>query len=308
MSTPALNAVTLRQLEYVVAVADQLGFRKAAEQLHVSQPSLSAQVQHVEDVLGVRLFERGGRRVLLTDAGREVVARARRVLDEARQLLEAAGRLADPFAGVLRLGVIPTVAPYALPDVVPALAAQYPKLELHIREEVTASLVHALADGSLDAALLALTPEVQGLAHAPLAEDPFLLALPAGHPLARRKRVRLADLEAQRVLLLDDGHCFRSQALAVCGRSGAREAGFRGTSLTTLAQMVTSGAGVTLLPALAVPTECRSGRLVARPFEAPVPGRSLVLAWRPGSSREATLRHVAATLREAWPRPVRAAG
>src|SRR5580692_10188944 len=272
---PALNDVSLRQLQYVVAVADTLGFHKAAARCHVSQPTLSAQVLQLESVLGVALFERDRRRVLVTSAGAEIVARARRVLVEADDLISAATRLREPFAGTLRIGVIPTIAPYMLPDVMPKVGAKYPKLSLVFREERTADVVRELAEGTLDA------------------------ALPKGHPLARRKRLAMSDLQDEHVLLLDEGHCFRDQALALCTKARASETSFRATSLATLAQMVSNGAGITLLPALAVPVENRRGQLEIRPFIKPAPGRTIALVWRPRSPHAGVLVELAKTLRAA---------
>ncbi|TSC25228.1 LysR substrate-binding domain-containing protein [Corallococcus sp. Z5C101001] len=298
----SLNDLSLRQLEYVVAVAETLGFRRAAERCHVSQPALSAQIQQLEAVLGVKLFERDARRVLLTPEGRELVARARRVLTEAEDLLTAAARMGDPFAGPLHLGAIPTVAPYVLPEVVPALVKRYPKLRLRLREEKTALLMRDMDEGRLDAALLAVDTELgRAVEHEVIAEDPFVVAAPPGHPLEKKQQVQLRDLDEEEVLLLEDGHCFRSQTLALCTRVGAREVDFRATSLTTLAQMVMAAGGITLLPKLAVPMENRQGQLVVRPFAPPGPGRTLALAWRPGHPRAEALRAIAGTLRSAWP-------
>lgn len=300
---PSVNDISLRQLEYVVAVADTLGFRKAAELCHVSQPALSAQIQQLEDVLGVRLFERDKRRVMLTAAGEELVARARRVLTETGDILSAASRLSDPFSGVLHLGVIPTVAPYVLPEVVPAVTKKYPRLKLRLREEKTELLVRGLEEGRLDAALVALDAELGDVEQAVIAEDPFVVAAPPGHPVVKKERVPLKDLDEENVLLLEDGHCFRSQALALCRRVGAHEVDFRATSLTTLAQMVMSGEGsITLLPALAVPLENRLGQLAVRPL-APAPSRTLALVWRPGYPQGDALQALADTLRAAWPKP-----
>jgi LysR family hydrogen peroxide-inducible transcriptional activator len=299
---PSLNDISLRQLEYVVAVADLLGFRRAAEHCHVSQPALSAQIQQLEDVLGVKLFERDKRRVMLTAAGEDLVARARRVLTEAGDILSAAARLSDPFSGSLHLGVIPTIAPYVLPEVVPALTKKYPRLQLRLREEKTELLVRALNEGRLDTALLALEADLGDLEHVVIAEDPFVVAAPPGHSLAKKKQVQLRDLDEEEVLLLEDGHCFRRQALALCTRVGAREVDFRATSLTTLAQMVMAGdSGITLLPSLSVPIENRLGQLVVRPFSDPAPNRTLVLVWRPGYPRADALRELAGTLRSVWP-------
>lgn len=293
--------LSLHKLRYVVAVADTLGFRKAAERCHVSQPSLSAQVRELEDILGIPLFERDRRRVLLTAAGADLVARARRVLAEADDLVAAATRLGDPLAGTLRLGVIPTIAPYLLPEAMPAVAARFPRLTVLFREDKTQALLEGLAAGELDAALLALEAETGDLSSALIAVDPFVLAAPRGHELGRKKRVTLADLSEAPVLLLDDGHCFRRQALEVCASAQARETSFRATSLATLAQMVASGAGITLLPALAVPLENRSGQLVIRPFAGTPPARTVALVWRPSSPMVAALRKLATALREAWP-------
>jgi LysR family transcriptional regulator, hydrogen peroxide-inducible genes activator len=300
---PSLNDISLRQLEYVVAVADTLGFRRAAEHCHVSQPALSAQIQHLEEVLGVKLFERDKRRVMLTAAGEELVARARRVLTETGDILSAASRLSDPFSGVLQLGVIPTVAPYVLPELVPAVMKKYPRLKLRLREEKTELLVRGLEEGRLDAALVALDVELGDVEQAVIAEDPFVVAAPPGHPVVRKERVPIKDLDEENVLLLEDGHCFRQQALALCRRVGAHEVDFRATSLTTLAQMVMSGEGsITLLPALSVPLENRLGQLAVRPLS-PAPSRTLALVWRPGYPRAEALRALAETLRAAWPKP-----
>jgi len=291
--------LSLRQLQYAVAVADTLGFHKAAALCHVSQPTLSAQLQQLEAVLGVQLFERDRRRVVLTAAGAEIVARARRVLVEVDDLVATATRAREPFTGRLRVGVIPTIAPYLLPDVMPAVHARYPKMSLVFREEKTADIVRELADGTLDAGIVALEAEIGDLARAEIAKDAFVVALPKEHPLARRKRLAVGDLEGARVLLLDEGHCFRSQALALCTRADATETTFRATSLATLAQMVSSGAGITLLPSLAVPVENRRGQLAVRPFTAPTPGRTIAIVWRPTSPFADALREIAKTIRGA---------
>jgi LysR family hydrogen peroxide-inducible transcriptional activator len=262
---------------------------------------LSAQIQQLEEVLGVKLFERDKRRVMLTPAGEDLVARARRVLTEAGDILSAASRLSDPFAGNLQLGVIPTIAPYVLPEVVPALVKQYPRLRLRLREEKTEVLIRSLGEGRLDAALLALEAELGDVEHAVIAEDPFVVAAPPGHPLVKKKQVQPGELDEENVLLLEDGHCFRRQALSLCTRVGAREVDYRATSLTTLAQMVLAGDGVTLLPALSVSLENRLGQLVVRPFAPPVPVRTLALVWRPGYPRADALRELAGTLRSVWP-------
>jgi LysR family hydrogen peroxide-inducible transcriptional activator len=298
---PSANDLSIRQLQYIVAVADTLGFHKAAAQCHVSQPTLSTQVQQIESVLGVAIFERSRHRVLLTGAGEEIVARARRILVELDDLLVVAARARDPFAGVLRIGIIPTIAPYLLPEITPAIAARYPKLRIFFREEKTADIVRELAEGRVDAGILALEAEIGECARAEIAKDPFVVALPIGHPLTRKKRLTLGDLEDTEVLLLDDTHCFRTQALAICSRAGAHETAFRATSLVTLAQMVSSGAGVTLLPSMAVPVENRRGQFEVRPFVPPVPSRTVALVWRPGSPLAPALEDLALCMRGATP-------
>jgi LysR family hydrogen peroxide-inducible transcriptional activator len=289
---------TLRQLQYILAVADALSFRQAAERCHVSQPSLSAQVAEMEAALGIALFERDRRGVLVTAAGQELVARARRVLMEADDFAETANRYVDPLAGSLRIGVIPTIGPYLLPRVVPALRRAYPRMMLIWREDKTEVLVRAVAQGELDASLLALEADIGDLEHHVIAVDPFVLATPKRHSLSDGSSpVRRRELRGERVLLLDDGHCFRDQVLEYCSNSKVEELGFRATSLATLTQMVSSGAGITLLPSIAVSTESRRAQLAIRRFSRPEPYRTIVLAWRRRSAFADTLRSIAQSLR-----------
>ena len=295
----SIQDLSLRQLQYVVAVADTLGFRRAAERCAVSQPTLSTQVQHLEDVLGVRLFERDRRRVLLTSAGEEVVTRARRILVETEDLLAVATRARDPFVGTFRVGVIPTIAPYFLPEVTQVLAKKYPHLRIVFREEKTEDTVRDLWAGTLDAGLVALEAELGALEHAEVMRDPFVVAMPKGHRLAKKKKIAQSDLDDQEVLLLEDGHCLRSQALALCSKAGAHEMDLRATSLATLVQMVAGSSAVTLLPDLALSVENRGGQLEIRPFSAPVPFRTLALVWRPRSPFADAFRRTASTLRAA---------
>jgi len=291
--------VSLRQLQYIVAVADLGGFRRAAEACHVSQPSLSAQVAAAEDALGARLFERNRRRVRLSAAGVALVAQARAVLVAAGDLRELGRQFADPFAGTLRLGVIPTISPYLLPDIAPALGQAYPRLTIMWSEDRTSGLVRQVNEGTIDAAILALEADLGSLDHAVLLRDPFLLAASPGHPLAATsRRARVDHLAGATLLLLEDGHCFRDQALQLCGRHGAREAEFRSTSLATLVQMASAGRGVTLLPSIALPVENRRGQLVVRPFSPPGPGRTIVLAWRRGSALAPSLGRLAVSIQD----------
>jgi len=297
ISEASVQDLSLRQLQYVVAVAETLGFRRAAERCAVSQPTLSTQIQHVEDVLGVKLFERGQGGVIVTVVGEEVVARARRVLVEMADLIGVATRARDPFAGTFRVGVIPTIAPYFLPEVSQVLATRYPRLRLVFREAKTDETVRDLWAGTLDAGLVALEAELGLLEHASVMRDPFFVAMPKGHPLAKKRKIAQMDLDDQEVLLLEDGHCLRAQALELCARAGAREMDLRATSLATLVQMVATSNAVTLLPALAIPVENRRAQLEIRPFAKPVPFRTVALVWRPRSPFAGAFRETAATLR-----------
>jgi LysR family hydrogen peroxide-inducible transcriptional activator len=299
--------VSLRQLQYIVAIADLGGFRRAAEACHVAQPSLSAQVALAETALGVQLFERNRRGVRVSAAGAALVDQARRVLVAVRDLGELARQLGDPLGGTLRLGVIPTVCPYLLPEVTPALAVAFPHLSIVWSEERTSRLVRQVQEGSLDGAILALEADVAELEHADLGRDAFVLAAAPENPLVQEKAPATVDvLDGATVLLLEDGHCLRDQALGLCARAGATEVGFRATSLATLVQMVSANAsGVTLLPSLALPVENRRGQLRIRPFEQPGPGRTLALAWRRGSSLRTPLTGVASTIRLTLTRSLR---
>ncbi|MFT7464776.1 MAG: LysR family hydrogen peroxide-inducible transcriptional activator [Pseudohongiellaceae bacterium] len=300
--TEKAHQFTLRQLQYVIAIAEQLSFRKAAEHCHVSQPSLSAQVAQVERALGVTLFERDRRRVLVTSEGAEIIDRARTVLRAADDLADQADRAADPFARTLRIGVIPTVSPYLLPALTPALAAAYPALTVRWVEDQTAVLLRDLENGELETALLALEADIGDVERAIIASDPFVLVTAATTPLGKRRNLATPkDLHQAEVLLLDDGHCFRDQALAICSRSQAHELDFRATSLSTLVQMVASGSGVTLLPQLAVPLETSRTDLRVRRFRDPAPHRTIALVWRARSPLGQALRQLAGTITAAYP-------
>ncbi len=292
--------MTLRQLQYAVAVADARSFRRAAELCHVSQPSLSAQVAELESSLGVRLFERDRSGVLLTQAGHVLVERMRRLLVEGRDIGAIARRFVDPLAGVLRFGAIPTIAPYLLPEIVPPLRKAFPALTLLWTEAKTEDVVASLGLGELDAAIVALEAELGDLDHEHLGFDPFVVAAPKGHRLAKdRGPVAVEELAGERLLLLDDGHCFRDQAVSFCASHRLDEQDFRATSLPTLVQMVGAGIGITILPRIAVAAEARRSRLAVRDFDAPAPGRTIVLAWRKRSPFAEALRLVAAPMRAA---------
>ena len=281
---------TLRQLEYVVAVADHLHFGRAAAACLVTQPGLSTQIQQLEELLGVTIFERSRRKVLVTGEGERIVARARETLRAADELVRTAHESRRPLEGDLRLGVIPTIAPYLLPRVLPQVRARYPKLKLLLTEERTESLVRGLREGRLDLLLLALPIDGDDLASMELCKEPFVLVAPEGHRLAKRQNASQEELAAEPILLLEEGHCLRQQALELCSRVGATEySSFRATSMTTLVQMVANGLGATLIPSLALPVEMTKG-LVARRFKRPAPTRTLGLLWRKSSGREASFR------------------
>ncbi len=299
-STP--HDFTLRQLQYAVAVAEDLSFRRAAERCRVAQPSLSAQIAQLEAALGTQLFERAQKRVLVTAAGRELIEHARTLLLAADDLAMRAKRAGDPLSGVLRIGVIPTISPYLLPTVAPRLRARYPRLTVVWREDKTAVLARALGAGEIDAALLALDGTMDQLASEVVAIDPFVLAVPRGHPLGKSTAaVSSPELRRDDVLLLDDGHCFRDQALEVCSRARAHESDLRATSLSTLVQMVAGGAGITLLPTLSVKTEAKAAGLTTRPIASSSAQRTIALVWRKRSPLEAALREIASAVRQDYP-------
>jgi LysR family hydrogen peroxide-inducible transcriptional activator len=290
---------TLRQLSYLVALAEHRHFGRAADACFVTQSTLSAGLQEMEALLGVTLVERTKRRVMLTPVGAEVAARARRLLSDAEELADAARAAGEPLSGPLRLGVIPTIAPYLLPRVLPGLRERFPRLKLHLREDHTARCLEQLNGGELDAVLLALPYPAEELETATIGLDPFLLACPADHPLARLERVSSADLAHAELLLLEEGHCLREHALAACQLPSVRGRGTQATSLHTLVQMVANGMGVTLLPRMAVEAEVTRGTgLVLRPLaDAAAAARAIGLAWRRSSPRRAEFMLLAEDLR-----------
>ena len=293
-----MNRPSMRQLESLVAVADTGSFRAAASSLGISQPALSAQVQAAEELLGVQVFERDRRSVLITPAGEDVVMRSREALAAVDAVGDAARRRGEPLVGSLRLGVIPTVAPYWLPALLPEVHRRFPRLELILREDQTARLVALLTAGQLDVALLAI-PVPGDFTTAPIAREGFLAAAQRGAALIKhRGKLTESDLDDQTVLLLEDGHCLRDQALAVCKRAGAVESvEVRATSLPTLVQMVAGGLGVTLLPEAAAATLLQKhGPVETAEFAKPVPGRTLGLAWRTSSGRLREFRLLAETM------------
>jgi LysR family hydrogen peroxide-inducible transcriptional activator len=293
--------VNLRDLEYLVAVADHRHFGRAADACHVSQPTLSTQIRKLERELGVELIERTPRQATLTDVGGQVVERARAVLREADNIREVARRAADPEAGSVTVGIFPTLAPYLLPHVVPGIHARFPQLERLLVEEKTEEVLQRLRDGRLDAGVLALPIHDDQLHCEPLFDEDFVLAVPVDHPLAATEgAASLSVLAGESVLLLEDGHCLRDQALSVCQLSGASErSGFRATSLETLRQMVAAGVGMTLLPQLAVqPPVPPSADIRLIRFEEPVPRRTIAMFWRKSSAYREFLPQLAERFRD----------
>lgn len=296
---PYNTLMNLRDLEYLVAVDTHRHFHKAADACFVSQPTLSGQLKKLEQHLGVQLIERGRRqRVLLTPIGQSIVSRARRILQEAHDIEDQARLAQDPFYGSLRLALIPTLAPYLLPQIVPLLKQKWPELELLLQEVQTAPLLEQLARGELELGVLALPVAGEGLVTHELFAEPFYLALYPQHPLAVKSSIKVQDLQDETMLLLDDGHCFRDQALDVCFSAGAHEkTSFRGTSLETLRQMVSAQSGLTLLPQLAI--ESSASGLVYRPFAEPAPKRVMGLVYRQGSAREVVFLAVGQLIQQA---------
>ncbi len=300
--------MNLRDLRYLVAVAEHRHFGKAADACFVSQPTLSTQLKKLEKELGVELIERNPRQVMLTDAGRQVVERARAILGQVDSIRSIAQRARDPESGTVRMGLFPTLGPYLLPHVVPNLRTRFPKIEILLVEEKTETLLQRLRDGQLDAAILALPVHDDGLHQEYLFDEDFLLAVHRDHPLASATEpVDLSVLDDAQVLLLEEGHCLRDQALAVCQLAGAAErSDFRATSLETLRQMVAANVGVTLLPELAVrPPVPASNDVRLLRFEEPVPRRQIAMFWRATSEYRDVLPAIAEVMRRLPPGLVR---
>jgi LysR family transcriptional regulator, hydrogen peroxide-inducible genes activator len=290
----------LKDLRYLVAVAEQRHFGRAAARCFVSQPTLSAQLKKLEQSLGVQLIERAPNNVSLTEAGEQIVARARRIIEASDEVVELAAARRDPLAGKLRVALLPTIGPYLLPRVMRPIRKALPRLELRLYEQQTAPLLAALHAGELDLGILALPVELAGLESRELFREPFTLAVPEHHPLAARESVRTTDLKGEKLLLLEEGHCLRDQALEVCSRAGARQGEeFRATSLETLRQMVAAGAGVTLLPELASRGAYGNARGVeVRPFVRPAPVRHIGAVWRKSTARRAAIDAVTRLIAE----------
>jgi LysR family hydrogen peroxide-inducible transcriptional activator len=279
--------ISLKQLKYFEAVARSRHFGKAAEQCSVSQPALSMQIQELEKTLGVQLMERSRNGVMLTEAGRDIAARATRILAEARDIVDLARRQSNTLSGSLHLGVIPSIAPYVLPALLPLIRDRFPDLDLHLRETQTHHLVGELLDGALDLLLLALPVENPDVETIKLFDDRFLLAMPKSRRVSNRIRATPDLLQQDRLLLLEEGHCLRDQALSFCNlRRVDNIDTFGASNLSTIVQMVAGGLGMTLLPELSIKLECRQDNIRLMRFTDPQPRRVVGLAWRRSSPRK----------------------
>lgn len=301
-----MHGMTLSDLRYLVAVAEEGSFRKAAERCHISQPTLSGQIKKLEAMLGVRLFERGTKRLQVTVVGEKVVSEAQNILLEAERIIDVAKSHRGPLAGELRLGIIPTLCPYLLPWLVPLLRKDYPRVELRIWEDTTASLAAALRSFNLDALLLALPIAGPEFATATVVEEPFWFVCHPKHPLAAQTEVTEEDLAESDLILLNEGHCLREQALAICGKQARHAAIFgsdlRAASLETARGMVAAGMGCTLMPALSLMAGPESSNdLEVRPFKARDVSRRIGLVWRRRSPRSDEFRQLATFIRSNLP-------
>ncbi|MBT0727729.1 DNA-binding transcriptional regulator OxyR [Rosenbergiella australiborealis] len=276
--------MNIRDLEYLVSLAEHRHFRRAADACHVSQPTLSGQIRKLEDELGVMLLERTSRKVLFTQAGLLLVDQARTVLREVKILKEMASQQGETMSGPLHIGLIPTVGPYLLPHIIPMLHKSFPKLEMYLHEAQTHQLLAQLDSGKLDCAIMALVKESEAFIEVPLFDEPMKLAVYSDHPWCQRQTIPMSDLSGEKLLMLEDGHCLRDQAMGICFQAGANEdTHFRATSLETLRNMVAAGSGVTLMPALAIPSERERDGVCYIGCESPVPQRTIALIYRPGS-------------------------
>ena len=300
--------MTLRELRYLVALADRGHFGRAAEDCHISQPTMSTQIKKLEEYLGVTLIERNTKSISLTPMGREVVERARKILTEIDALLLLTRPPGQPLTGPLNLGVIPTLAPYFLPWFIPLVKSRYPKLQLVVHEDLTPHLLDRLRSYQIDAALLALPVEGEEFEELALFDEPFWFACPSQHRLARLKVVTEADLADEPILLLADGHCLRGQAIAACGRAATEEGldDFRAASLETICQLVAAGFGCTLLPALATqPSNGSVPSFAIRPLHSANASRRVGLIWRRGYPKANDLSLLASLVRDNPPNGTR---
>lgn len=289
--------MNIRDLEYLVALAEHRHFRRAADACHVSQPTLSGQIRKLEDELGVMLLERTSRKVLFTQAGLLLVDQARTVLREVKVLKEMASQQGETMSGPLHIGLIPTVGPYLLPHIIPMLHKAFPRLDMYLHEAQTQQLLVQLDSGKLDCAIMGLVKESEAFIEVPLFNEPMKLAVYSDHPWRDRQNIPMADLAGEKLLMLEDGHCLRDQALGFCFQAGADEdAHFRATSLETLRNMVAAGSGITLMPGLAVPAERERDGVCYISCDSPVPQRTVALIYRPGSPLRSRYEQLAETI------------
>ncbi|MBM3369220.1 MAG: LysR substrate-binding domain-containing protein [Burkholderiaceae bacterium] len=288
--------MTLTELKYIVALAREKHFGRAAEACFVSQPTLSVAIRKLEDELGVQLFERGTAGIQTTAMGDQLIEQAQKVLDEASLLKDLARQGRDPLAGPLRVGVIFTIGPYLLPWLVPQMIQAHPSMPMLLQENYTVKLLETLRQGEIDVLILAEPFDAQGLVIEPVYDEHFMVAVPRQHPWAKRRRIPSAELTQQTMLLLGSGHCFRDQVVEICpelsrfsqASSGIQKT-FEGSSLETIRHMVASGVGITVLPQTACPRSRDDGFLCYIPFESPAPNRRVVLAWRKSFARRAAI-------------------
>ncbi|KMJ46739.1 DNA-binding transcriptional regulator OxyR [Xenorhabdus khoisanae] len=290
--------MNIRDLEYLVALAEYRHFRRAADACHVSQPTLSGQIRKLEDELGVMLLERTSRKVLFTQQGMLLVEQAKTILREVKVLQEMASLQGESMSGPLHIGLIPTIGPYLLPIIIPELHKLFPKLEMYLHEEQTQNLLAQLDSGKLDCAILALVKETEAFIEVPLFEEPMKLAVYEEHKWAERDQVKMGELAGEKLLMLEDGHCLRDQAMGFCFQAGAKEdTHFRATSLETLRNMVAAGSGITLLPELSVPRERKRDGVCYLECDQPIPKRSIILVYRPGSPLRGRYEQLAEAIR-----------
>lgn len=289
--------MNLRDLHYLIAVADLRSFGQAAERCFISQPTLSTQIKKLEDELGIQIFERTNKKVLPTELGEQVIASARRILKEQNAIKELAATARNPLAGNLRLGAFPTLAPYLFPSLIPLIRQALPLVRLILVEEKTEPLLNQLRNGQMDCALMTLPIHDDFLDCEDLFEDEFLLAVPEGHPLADKAEIDQEELQGETLLLLEEGHCLRGQALQICQAVGVgEEQDVRATGLETLRQMVRAGTGITFMPHLAVREETG---ILYLPFARPVPKRKIGLVWRSTSARKQVISKLSELIRQA---------
>lgn len=304
--------MTLTELRYIVALARERHFGRAAEACFVSQPTLSVAVKKLEDELGVALFERRASEVNVTALGERIIEQAQRVLEETETLKQLAAQGQDPLNGPLRFGAIYTIGPYLLPHLIPALRKKAPRMPLFVEESFTASLSARLRNGEVDAIVISLPFEEPGVLTLPLYDEPFVVALPVGHDWSKRKSIKANELPNENLLLLGSGHCFRDQVLKVCpalnrSSAGGMQRTLEGSSLETIRHMVASGAGITVLPCSSVATTAADQRLLAiRPFADPAPSRRVALAWRKSFPRPQAIEALRQALFASLPECVRA--